>query len=89
MRSVILLSAFALLTSAAFAHHGWGSYDASKPVTVATLSDDMRNGHAELRESLPGDLAGLWSEEGSFERKLAAWRVVFEACGLTPAFKER
>ena len=29
MRSVILLSAFALLTSAAFAHHGWGSYDAA------------------------------------------------------------
>lgn len=25
----------------------------------------------------------------SFERKLAAWRVVFEACGLTRAFKER
>jgi hypothetical protein len=34
-RSVFFSAAFALLTSAALAHHGWGSYDASKPVTVA------------------------------------------------------
>ena len=33
-RSVFFSAAFALLTSAALAHHGWGSYDASKPVTV-------------------------------------------------------
>ena len=34
IRCVILFCAFALLTSAALGHHGWGSYDASKPVTV-------------------------------------------------------
>ena len=35
MRTVIAVAACALLTGAAFAHHGWGSYDAAKPVTVA------------------------------------------------------
>ncbi len=39
MRCVILFCAFALLTSAALGHHGWGSYDASKPVTV---TDEIR-----------------------------------------------
>ena len=50
MRSVILLSAFALLTSAAFAHHGWGSYDASKPVTVAgpIMTSKFENPHATI-----------------------------------------
>jgi hypothetical protein len=33
-RAVIFFFAFALLTSVAFAHHGWGSYDANKPLTV-------------------------------------------------------
>jgi hypothetical protein len=50
MRSVILFSAFALLTSAAFAHHGWGSYDASKPVTVAgpIMTSKFENPHATI-----------------------------------------
>ena len=33
-RSVFFFVAFGLLTSSALAHHGWGSYDASNPVTV-------------------------------------------------------
>ena len=50
MRSVILFSAFALLTSTAFAHHGWGSYDASKPVTVAgpIMTSKFENPHATM-----------------------------------------
>jgi hypothetical protein len=34
-RAVVLVIASVLLTSAAWAHHGWGSYDANKPVTVS------------------------------------------------------
>jgi Family of unknown function (DUF6152) len=36
--------------SAAFAHHGWGSYDASKPFTVAgpILTSKFENPHATL-----------------------------------------
>src|SRR5262245_66301060 len=50
MRSVILLSAFALLTSVAWAHHGWGSYDASKPVTVTgpIMTAKFENPHATI-----------------------------------------
>ena len=33
-RVVTFFSTFALLTGVAFAHHGWGSYDANKPLTV-------------------------------------------------------
>jgi hypothetical protein len=49
-RAVIFFSAFALLTSAAFAHHGWGGYDASKPVTVAgpILTSKFENPHATI-----------------------------------------
>ena len=34
-RVVTFFSTFALLTSVAFAHHGWGSYDANKPLTIS------------------------------------------------------
>jgi len=34
MRAVLLFAAFAVSTIAAFAHHGSGSYDASKPLTI-------------------------------------------------------
>ena len=32
---IIIVAAVAALTGPAIAHHGWGSYDANKPVTVA------------------------------------------------------
>ena len=32
---IIILAALAAFTGPAIAHHGWGSYDANKPVTVA------------------------------------------------------
>src|SRR5215471_11603822 len=50
MRCVILFCAFALLTSAALGHHGWGSYDASKPVTVTgpIMTAKFENPHATI-----------------------------------------
>ena len=50
IRCVILFCAFALLTSAALGHHGWGSYDASKPVTVTgpIVTAKFENPHAGL-----------------------------------------
>jgi hypothetical protein len=49
-RAVFFSAAFALLTSAALAHHGWGSYDASKPVTVAgpIVTSKFENPHAAI-----------------------------------------
>lgn len=40
----------AVLTGTATAHHGWGSYDASKPVTVTgpILTSKYENPHATL-----------------------------------------
>lgn len=40
----------AVTTMAAFAHHGWGSYDASKPVTVegVILTSTFENPHATI-----------------------------------------
>jgi hypothetical protein len=49
-RSVFFSAAFSLLASAALAHHGWGSYDASKPVTVAgpIVTSKFENPHAAI-----------------------------------------
>jgi hypothetical protein len=47
---VTAFSLAALLTGTAAAHHGWGSYDASKPVTVTgpILTSKYENPHATL-----------------------------------------
>jgi hypothetical protein len=49
-RAVIYALASVLLTSAAVAHHGWGSYDANKPVTITgpILSSKFENPHATI-----------------------------------------
>ena len=49
-RFVTFLSVFALLTGAAFAHHGWGGYDAAKPVTVTgpIVTSKFENPHATI-----------------------------------------
>ncbi|HYY36962.1 MAG TPA: DUF6152 family protein [Xanthobacteraceae bacterium] len=49
-RCVFFFAAFALLTSAALAHHGWGSYEASKPITVAgpIVTSKFENPHATI-----------------------------------------
>ena len=50
MRPLLFVSAFALLTSAAVAHHGWGSYDAGRPITVAgpIVTSKFENPHATI-----------------------------------------
>ena len=50
IRSCTFLALLALLTGAAFAHHGWGSYDANKPVTITgpILSSKFENPHATI-----------------------------------------
>jgi hypothetical protein len=48
IRTCTFFVVLALLTGAAFAHHGWGSYDAANPVTVAgpILTSKYENPHA-------------------------------------------
>jgi hypothetical protein len=50
LRTVTSLAALMLLAGAAVAHHGWGSYDAAKPVTVAgpILTSKFENPHATI-----------------------------------------
>jgi len=50
LRTVILSGPFALLTGVALAHHGWGSYDAAKPVTVTgpIVTSKFENPHATI-----------------------------------------
>jgi ABC-type transport system involved in cytochrome c biogenesis permease subunit len=50
VRAAILLATFTLLAGAAFAHHGWGSYDATKPVTVngPIVTSKFENPHATI-----------------------------------------
>ena len=52
MRVIILVPLFALLTGAAVAHHGWGSYDATQPVTVAgpIITSKFENPHATITQ---------------------------------------
>lgn len=49
-KPLVILAIAALLTGSAAAHHGWGSYDASKPVTVTgpILTSKYENPHATL-----------------------------------------
>ena len=54
MRRFILASAViaavSALAAAAYAHHGWGSYDAANPITVAGRIQTLKfeNPHAEI-----------------------------------------
>jgi Family of unknown function (DUF6152) len=49
-RLTALLLGFVAVAAPAAAHHGWGSYDAAKPVTVAgpILTSKYENPHATL-----------------------------------------
>jgi hypothetical protein len=49
-RTIAALAALTLLTGAAFAHHGWGSYEASQPITVTgpILTSKFENPHATI-----------------------------------------
>jgi hypothetical protein len=50
LRAVTSFTILALLAGVALAHHGWGSYDAAKPVTVAgpVLTSKFENPHARV-----------------------------------------
>jgi hypothetical protein len=50
LRVTTALTAIVLAAGAAFAHHGWGSYDAAKPVTVAgpIVTSKFENPHATI-----------------------------------------
>ena len=49
-RSLVLLAGAVALAAPAAAHHGWGSYDAAKPVTVAgpITTSKYENPHATI-----------------------------------------
>ena len=49
-KTITVVAGVALLAGAAYAHHGWGSYDAAKPVTVAgaILTTKYENPHATI-----------------------------------------
>ena len=50
MKRLVIPAALALLAGPAVAHHGWGSYDAAHPVTVAgpILTSKFENPHATI-----------------------------------------
>lgn len=50
-RTLIIAGTFVALSGAALAHHGWGSYDASKPITVAgpIVTSKYENPHATIQ----------------------------------------
>lgn len=49
-RTLIIAGALIALSGGALAHHGWGSYDASKPITVAgpVVTSKYENPHATI-----------------------------------------
>jgi len=49
-KTIAVIAGIALAAGAAFAHHGWGSYDASKPVTVSgpIETSKFENPHATI-----------------------------------------
>ena len=49
-RTILVLAFGAALIATAAAHHGWGSYDAAKPVTVTgpILTSKYENPHATI-----------------------------------------
>jgi hypothetical protein len=50
IRAIAVIAGVALAAGAAVAHHGWGSYDAAKPVTVAgpIQTSKYENPHATV-----------------------------------------
>ena len=49
-RPIVIIAAVALVAGPSAAHHGWGSYDANKPITVAgpIESSKFENPHVTL-----------------------------------------
>jgi hypothetical protein len=59
MRQIFVAAvALPLLIVPALAHHGWGSYDATKPLTISATIDAVTigNPHGDLRLSFEGEM---------------------------------
>jgi hypothetical protein len=59
MKTLLPMSAVLILSAgSAFAHHGWGSYDAAKPVTVTATIDDItiENPHGMMMLTIDGKM---------------------------------
>ena len=58
-RMFVTLIALAALPSAALAHHGWGSYDAEKPMTLTAVIEEVSigNPHGMMMLTVEG---GMW-----------------------------
>ena len=50
IRAVLFLASLVLLSGAALAHHGWGSYDAAHPVTISgsIVTSKFENPHVTV-----------------------------------------
>jgi len=61
LRITTAVTAIVLAAGAAFAHHGWGSYDAAKPVTVTgpIITSKYENPHATV--TVRGEGSKVWT----------------------------
>jgi hypothetical protein len=75
-RLPLSLAAFALLSVPALAHHGWGSYDATKPMTLTAPAEGVEIGN-------PHGLAML-SADGKMWHVTLAPMSRMNARGATP-----
>jgi hypothetical protein len=84
----ILATTFFLLAApaATLAHHGWGSYDASKPLTVTGTIESLKyeNPHATIRVKAPGKVWTVTLAPVS-RMQLRGATVEFVAVGKTVA----
>jgi len=83
--AITAITALALAAGAAFAHHGWGSYDAAKPVTVAgaILTSKYENPHATITVRSEGKVwtvtlapTSRMSSRGASEKIVAVGKTV-------------
>ena len=84
-RTVTLSAMLVLLAGAAVAHHGWGSYDAAHPVTVAgpIETSKFENPHATITVKAPDKTwtvtlapTSRMSSRGATERVIAVGQNV-------------
>ena len=85
LRVATAVTAIVLAAGAAFAHHGWGSYDAAKPVTVAgpIVTSKYENPHATVTVRGEGKVwtvtlapTSRMSTRGASEKVIAAFWIV-------------
>ena len=81
MKKPIALAALLALTGSAAAHHGWGSYDAAKAVTVAgpILTSKYENPHASITVRAPDK---VWTVTLSPTSRMANRGAIAELVGV-------